>query len=582
LYLELVTKPEKLGQYLGRNATPEDKAKAIDNFKKDLLSIEKYLRQDKLIQALTAAVSGTTAILSPSFAREYYMIQNAKADVDFIYFDKNLVQDFDVKITDQDIKAYYEKHKQAFKQKPSRRIKYVAIPIMPSREDTTRAIRKITTIIEDLAKASSLQMKDSIFDVKLSEFGGTTHDYSLVSKVDAEKIGLLSVLQQGEISGPVQLNEGTYFFRLDGKRSGDNEVVKASHILIRFGNNRDSAKTEADRIYKELKGGADFAELAAKFSQDQTSAEKGGDLGYFGKGTMIKEFEEACFGNPKGSLLQPTETSFGYHIIKITDKQSDELKYSEIKINPNISNTTKNGLFRNAYSFQKQAEDGAPFDSLAGRLNLKVSLSTFFTNRQPIFGSQYITDKVFDSKIGVVIPPQEIKVLNSIIIAQVNADRSDGYQPIEDVKSTITQKVKEIKKQDIIKLKAETVYKKIAGAGSLRNVQSIDPSLQIESVKDIKNTGAVREKLSDLVFTQKAFVLPLNKISEPVRGIQGYYIMQVTNRQVPDEATIKRELPEYIMTLKHGVSQSEFNVWFSKLKEEADIKDHRMKFYKEY
>ena len=86
--------------------------------------------------------------------------------------------------------------------------------------------------------------------------------------------------------------------------------VKASHILVK-------KRSEADRLLKELQSGADFAELARKHSTC-SSSKKGGSLGFFTRGKMVKPFENAAFSLAKGELSEVVKTEFGYHIIKRT------------------------------------------------------------------------------------------------------------------------------------------------------------------------------------------------------------------------------------------------------------------------
>jgi peptidyl-prolyl cis-trans isomerase C len=89
--------------------------------------------------------------------------------------------------------------------------------------------------------------------------------------------------------------------------------VRARHILVK-------SKDEADKISKEIAGGADFAESAKKYSQD-SGGEGGGDLGYFSRGQMVKPFEDAAFALEKGKVSAPVQSEFGWHIIKIEDKR---------------------------------------------------------------------------------------------------------------------------------------------------------------------------------------------------------------------------------------------------------------------
>ncbi|HIJ96108.1 MAG TPA: peptidylprolyl isomerase [Desulfuromonadales bacterium] len=115
------------------------------------------------------------------------------------------------------------------------------------------------------------------------------------------------------------------------------ESVKASHILIGVeaaasGDDKKKAREKADKLRKELAGGADFAELA-KNNSTCPSAKQGGDLGYFGKGQMVAPFEKAAYAMKPGDISDVVETQFGYHIIKLTDKKAAEsVAFKEAKV----------------------------------------------------------------------------------------------------------------------------------------------------------------------------------------------------------------------------------------------------------
>jgi peptidyl-prolyl cis-trans isomerase C len=109
---------------------------------------------------------------------------------------------------------------------------------------------------------------------------------------------------------------------------GQEEQVKARHILV-------PTEQEALDIIKELKAGADFAALAKEKSTDTGSKESGGDLGYFSKGRMVPEFEEAAFSQAKDQIPdKPVKTDYGYHIIMVEDhKQEIKPNFEEVKEN---------------------------------------------------------------------------------------------------------------------------------------------------------------------------------------------------------------------------------------------------------
>lgn len=114
------------------------------------------------------------------------------------------------------------------------------------------------------------------------------------------------------------------------------EQVRASHILIKVGPNptkekRQKALEKIKEIQEKIKKGKDFAELAQAFS-DAPSASRGGDLGYFSRGQMLRSFEEAAFTLNIGQVSAPVETPFGYHLIKVTDKRPEtKMPFAKIK-----------------------------------------------------------------------------------------------------------------------------------------------------------------------------------------------------------------------------------------------------------
>ncbi|WP_272701554.1 SurA N-terminal domain-containing protein [Desulfovibrio sp. Fe33] len=123
------------------------------------------------------------------------------------------------------------------------------------------------------------------------------------------------------------------YFEANKDSMQEPEQIHARHILVAVKSSdsdadKEKAKARIDKIYEEAKAGADFAQLA-KDNSDGPSASNGGDLGWFGKGSMVPDFEEAAFALDKGGVSKPVQTRFGWHVIKVEDKKEGTTKTLE-------------------------------------------------------------------------------------------------------------------------------------------------------------------------------------------------------------------------------------------------------------
>ncbi len=582
LYLELVTNPEKIVNYMGQDPTqmdPAEKEKAVANFRNDLLNISDYLRSQKYSNALTTTVTTAGSQISPLFAKTTFKNENSTANVNFIFVNPAEIATDKINISDKEIQDYYDSHKQYYNQKYQRKIKFSTLEIAPSADDSARSNKRIQRILEDLQKGMDLASTDSIFDLKMSEYSGTTNEWTMFQDIDPMKVAYFANAPERQVVGPVRLPDGNYFFRLDGRRSGENVVVKASHVLIGFGpqNNKDSALKLAQTVLKKARGGEDFGKLATDYSTDKGSAAQGGDLGFFGKGRMVKPFEEAAFAANVGQIVGPVESQFGYHVIKVTDKKSDEIQYSEIKINPTISNPTRNKILMDAHSFVKQSEEGVDFDSLAKRLNLSADTTDFFPRAFPLFGSWDLTNKVFDSEIGTVLQPKDLKK-QGIVIVKILDERKEGTADLASVKKEITDKLVKRKQLDMLKDKAFNIYNEVKVNSDL----SLATQYEVRNAAELKNDGSIPGLGLDVVFTGNIFKSATGKVLEPVRGTNGWYIAQINTMQVPDDKAIEEGVKLQMEKLKQVAKNQAYNNWFQKIKEIAKIEDLRGKFFTDY
>lgn len=580
IYQELLTDPQTFYAQRNPDMDPAEKNKALQQFRDEINMITNYLKDQKKQQWLTNAVNASTSIVSRTFAKQSYIDENSTADVSYIQWQAATVPENQIKISDDEIKNYYDKHKTSFKQEASRKLKYVAFKVQPSSKDTANMMKKQSLLIDILSNAPDSTTRDSIFSEKLRDYNGQTAEFTNVKDIEPRLAQYLMNFKKGDIKGPINTSDGIYFIRLEDLRTGQNKVVKASHILIGFGNNKDSAKAEALKIMKEAKTG-NFAELASKYSQDKGSARSGGDLGYFGKGQMVPEFEKAAFAANVGEVVGPVETQYGYHIIKVEDSKSDEYKYSYIKLTPIISGITKNQIIRDAVSFKKQLEEGANIDTLAKKLNLTVLETAPIVKERPTLTSQYLTDITFHSDKGTVFDPLELDNYG-YIVSVVSDVQEKGISPLEVVKEDIRGTLRTEKSLDYLMTKADEVYSKIKGSTDLTMVSSIDPSLVVKSATGVKNNGTIPDAGRDYLFTNTIMYIPTNKVVAPFKGDNSVYIAVVTNRTKPTDEQVKNALPNYITQLKSKYARDGYYLWLNQVKKDADIDDMRYKQYKTY
>jgi peptidyl-prolyl cis-trans isomerase C len=144
---------------------------------------------------------------------------------------------------------------------------------------------------------------------------------------------------KADIEPQVKVADGDLkkFFDENKPRFHQPESVRASHILVQADEKADAptkarAKAQADDLLKQLRKGAKFADLAKLYSQDQGSAQNGGDLGFFARGQMVAPFDQAAFALKPGQMSGVVETPFGYHIIQMHEtKPARDVGFDEVK-----------------------------------------------------------------------------------------------------------------------------------------------------------------------------------------------------------------------------------------------------------
>lgn len=140
----------------------------------------------------------------------------------------------------------------------------------------------------------------------------------------------ISKLGPGEISDPIKTPGGFHLLKVEDKRGGKVQLVEQTqvrHILLKPNEIRSESQTRRliDDLYQRLQEGQPFDELARRYSDDAASGSQGGDLGWTQNGQMVPEFEQVMNNTPEGSISRPFESRFGWHILQVQDRRTQDL-----------------------------------------------------------------------------------------------------------------------------------------------------------------------------------------------------------------------------------------------------------------
>jgi len=231
------------------------------------------------------------------------------------------------KINEPGIQQLYDRRKEEF------RVSHIMI--RPDSSGDEAAFNKAQAILDSIKNGASFEeMAAKYSDDKFSGPNGGDIYYITAGLLPYEFEDAMYTLQPGEVfPGVIKTRFGYHLIKVT-ERQHRYPKVQASHILITYHNaegklDSAAAKATADSVMAQLKAGASFEELAKKYSQDTGTKDKGGDLGYFERRMMVKEFDEAAFKMKVGDIVGPIQTNFGYHIIKLTDRMDTQPLESE-------------------------------------------------------------------------------------------------------------------------------------------------------------------------------------------------------------------------------------------------------------
>jgi peptidyl-prolyl cis-trans isomerase D len=314
------------------------------------------------------------------------------------------------------------------------------------------------------------------------------------------------------------------------------EQVRASHILFKTeGKDEAAVRKEAEEVLAKAKApNADFAKLANQHTEEEIGRTRGGDLDFFGRGAMAKEFEDAAFALQPGQISDVVKSPFGFHIIKVTDRRpavAQPLEAVRTQIEEQIKmERAQAEAQRIADSLAGQLDKPEDLDTVARPRGLTVSESGFFAANEPIAGlgmSPAVGSRAFEMKPGEV--SEAIRTPQGFAFITVTDTQEARLPTLEEVKARV--------REDVVKKKAvETAREKAAGlAAQLKtgNFEAAAKSAGIEvKTTDLIARGApIADAGVSPAIDSVAFALPVGGVSDPITTDNGAVIVKVLEKE---------------------------------------------------
>lgn len=508
-----------------------------------------------------------------------YEAQSDKVTFDYVPVLFSTVKDSEVELKDEEIVAYMKKYPKRFKSEENREFEFVVFEDKASAEDEA-AIRKNIEIITNggskngveipaFATVESTQVADFV-----NEHSDVPFDETYIPKnnLPTEHAEGLFNLAAGEVYGPYTFGDFYCVSRSMGKTPGGN--AKASHILIAFdGTNvpgqreartKEEAQAKAESLLAQAKANpAGFAALATANSEDQGSAVKGGDLGFFGKGQMVPTFNDYVFNNSIGSIGL-VESNFGFHVIYITDKE-DAVQLATIAQRIQASEETSNSNFQKASKFEMDAEKGnmAELAKTANVTVMPARVRAYDESFGGIANQRQIVQWVFNKSTSKGdVSRFSIANLGEVVVKVKNIN-PEGLMAVSEARPLVETTLKNEKKAELIKAKIKGATLNDIAAATGSQVQTI-ANVTIEQAM-LPNVGPEPKVVAQAIKTGAG------KVSAPIVGQMGVYVVQA---QTVDKAPALQNHVDFVNRLK-GTKQSYSSRFLPVLLEKAEIEDNR-------
>ncbi len=547
------------------------------------LMLEQYIKMERKETKYMNLVKNSIYV-PDIFAEVDHKNKNSSVDIRFIAKNYNTIPDSDVKISEADILKAYNENKHTFHQDHSMDFDYVVINVNPTEEDR----RKVKEDILDL-KAELKAEQDVERFVNIVSDERFDRQYHSRGELSPEIDSAMFNSPVGTVYGPYEQDNAFVVAMLNDIQFRP-DSMRARHILISYRGSMADQQQQLARSYPQAEQKADslldvvrrnparFPQLAAEISDDPSAAMNMGDLEWFKDGQMVPEFNEAVATGNVGDVLK-VETDFGFHIINITGLSTPVKKVQVAKLVRNIepSSQTYRRIRADVNQFAAEARKKKDLESAAKDKGYSVRQATYvgkMDNSIPgVREARDIIRWAYNEDIREGQISQVYNFDDMFVLVKVTKIRKEGAPGLEDIRN-------DIEPIAIKDKKFQMISKKLHEAVSLDNsLEKAAEHLDIE-LHSANNLRLLTTNLAGFgrepKVMGKALALDVNEISQPVKGNNSVFVIEVVDKSVsvaPDDLTaIKRQLQN---NLKNRAAREVVDA----LKKNADIKDNRTFFF---
>ncbi len=530
---------------------------------------EKNIKNQRLEQKYTTLISKAISA-NKLDAKENFDASAESSDIVYAMQSYSTIPDSTIQVSKSELEKLYNERKESFKQKEGRILTYVTVDIRPSQEDYDNVEKDIDALKAEFTTAENVaDLVNENSDVPYVDAFVTDKTF------DEEMRQFATTAEVGDVYGPVFESDRYRMFKLVAKTQAP-DSVKVSHIML-AGRSEAEIESLADSLITALKGGADFAELAKKYSMDQ-AAENGGELGWFTELAALRgvneDFKDAVF-SAKVDEIKVVKSMYGTHLVKVTEKTKNVTKYkvADVEMAVTPSSKTYSKLYNDLNQFIASNRDISKLDAAAKEAGYNAATNQTVTADNQMLGmiknSRQVIRWAFQNKKGSISEIFECD--DKFVIAAVEGELQEGYRPLSLVEASLKSEIIAQKKGEQIasELKAKNLTTMEAYADAM--------GAHLDSVKFV-NFGTRRISGIGVEPNLNAAIAlaPVDQVSDPVKGNNGVYVFKVYARNAENKEFNEAEQKRTIdATNAYRFAYQSIQALINA----ADVEDDRIRFY---